>query len=199
VLDESSSGVTHDPHKYAKLELERRFLVSPRALPALSDDWARFDDLYLAGTRLRLRIMTEHPSGRVLYKLTQKLQGPDPRVRHITTLYLTADEHRVFRALPGARLVKRRHRAASGGAEWGVDVFEDALAGLVLAEREFGSEAELRSAAPHAFAALEVTDDVAFTGGALAAADPGAVLGRAAALLAEPRVRSSTDTRRSAR
>jgi CYTH domain-containing protein len=118
-------------------------------------------------------------------------------VRRITTLYLTADEHRVFAALPGARLVKRRHRATSGGVEWGVDVFEGGLAGLVLAEREFGSDAELRAAAPPAFAALEVTDDVTFTGGALATAEPAAVLARAAALLAEPRVRSSPDTRRS--
>jgi CYTH domain-containing protein len=175
--------VAHDPYKYAKLERERRFLVAPAALPALSDSFARYEDLYLAGTRVRLRRMTEQPEGGVLHKLTQKLEGPDPRERRITTLYLDAAEYGVFAALPGARLVKRRHRATSGGLEWGVDVFEGALGGLVLAEREFDSNAELHAAAPPAFATLEVTDDRAFSGGALASADPGAALARAAALL----------------
>jgi CYTH domain-containing protein len=179
--------VPHDPNKYAKLERERRFLLAPTALPVLSDSFARYEDLYLAGTRVRLRRMTEEPEGRVLYKLTQKREERDPRVRRITTLYLSEAEHRVFDALPGARLAKRRHRAAGGGLEWGVDVFEGALAGLVLAEREFDSEAELHAAPAPAFAALEVTDDRAFSGGALANADPGAVLARAAALLARLR------------
>jgi CYTH domain-containing protein len=120
----------------------------------------------------------------VLYKLTQKLEQPDPRLRHITTLYLSAAEYHVFAQLPGARLAKRRHRAESGGLTWGVDVFEGALAGLVLAEREFESEAALRAAAPPDFAALELTDDAAFTGGALAHAEPGGVLACATALLA---------------
>jgi CYTH domain-containing protein len=177
-------AASHDPLKYAKFERERRFLVAPRALPDLSADFARFEDLYLARTQVRLRVMTEQPAGRVLYKLTQKIQEPDPCVRHITTLYLSADEFGVFAGLPGARLAKRRHRASSGGLEWGVDVFEGALAGLVLAEREFDSDAELRAAAPPTFAALEVTDDAAFAGGALAATDPARTLAHAASLLA---------------
>jgi CYTH domain-containing protein len=179
--------VPHDPHKYAKFERERRFLVAPTGLPPLSEAFARYEDLYLTGTRVRLRRMTEQPEGRVLHKLTQKLEAEDPRVRRITTFYLSEAEHRVFDALPGARLAKRRHRAASGGLDWGVDVFEGALAGLVLAEREFDSDADLHAAAPPAFAALEVTDDRAFSGGALASADPVAALAHAAALLARLR------------
>jgi CYTH domain-containing protein len=177
----------HDPYKYTKFERERRFLVARAALPPLGEAFARIEDLYLTGTRVRLRRMTEQPEGRVLHKLTQKLEGEDPRLRRITTLYLGAAEYDRFDALPGARLAKRRHRAASGGLDWGVDVFEGALAGLVLAEREFASEAELLAAAVPAFAACEVTDDVAFSGGALAHARPEAVLAHAAALLARLR------------
>jgi CYTH domain-containing protein len=179
--------VPHDPHRYTKLERERRFLVAPAALPPLGAAFARCEDLYLAGTRVRLRRMTEQPAGVALYKLTQKLEGEDPRIRRLTTLYLSEAEHRAFDVLPGARIAKRRHRAASGGLDWGVDVFEGALAGLVLAEREFDSEAELHAAAAPSFAALEVTDDAAFSGGALAHAEPAAVLARAAALLARLR------------
>jgi CYTH domain-containing protein len=65
-----------------------------------------------------------------------------------------------------------------------VDVFEGALAGLVLSEREFDSDAALRAAAAPAFAAREVTGDAAFSGGALANAEPRSVLAHAEALLA---------------
>lgn len=183
----SARAAAHDPLRYAKPERERRFLLRPDALPPLSADFAQLDDLYLDGTRLRLRVLTERPDGQVLYKLTQKLDRADPRIRHVTTLYLTREEHRACAALPGRRLAKRRHRAQSGGLEWGVDLFEGALAGLVLAEREFDSEAELRAAPPPEFAALEVTDDAAFAGGALAAAEPARVLAHTAALLAGAR------------
>lgn len=166
----------HDPFRYAKPERERRFLVPPDALPTLSADFVHIEDRYLAGTRVRLRAMTQHPANRLLYKLTQKLEDGDPRLRWITTFYLSEAEHRGFAALPGSGLTKRRHRATSAGLEWGVDVFEGALAGLVLAEREFDSNAELRAAAPPAFGACEVTDAPAFSGGALATCDPAALL-----------------------
>ncbi len=179
--------MAHDPLRYAKPERERRFLVSPDALPALSADFVQIEDRYLLGTRVRLRAMTERPANRVLYKLTQKLEGADPRERWITTLYLSAAEHAVFAALQGARIAKRRHRAASGGLEWGVDVFEGALAGLVLAEREFESEAELRAASPPAFASCEVTDAHAFSGGALATGDPATLLADATERIARAR------------
>ncbi|HEU4431485.1 MAG TPA: hypothetical protein VFT98_22180 [Myxococcota bacterium] len=175
--------MTHDPFKYAKLERERRFLVSPTELPGLGEEFVRFEDLYLTGTRLRLRIASEHPGGAVLYRLTQKLQQPEATTRRITTQYLSAPEHAVFAALPGARLVKRRHRVLDDGLDWGVDVFEGALAGLVLAEREFDSDDALRAAAPPSFAACEVTDDVAFTGGALATTPASETLARAQRLL----------------
>jgi CYTH domain-containing protein len=98
--------------------------------------------------------------------------------------HLSAAEARVFDALPGARIAKLRHRAVSGGLWWNVDLFEGALAGLALSEREFDSAAELHAAAPPNFAVREVTDDDAFSGGALAAANPTDTLAHAAALLA---------------
>ena len=80
--------------------------------------------------------------------------------------------------------VQRRHFTPSGGPEWGFDVAEGALDGLVLAEREFDSEAELHAAPPPEFAACAVSDDAAFTGGALAHAEPTVLLERARELLA---------------
>jgi CYTH domain-containing protein len=175
---------THDPFKYTKFERERRFLVAPQSLPRPPETSFLLNDLYLTHTQLRLRVQTEQPRGEVIYRLTQKLQSPDPRVRRITTLYLTAAEYALFAALPGGRLAKRRHFVQSSGLEWGIDVFEGPLTGLVLAEREFASDAEMSATAAPAFAACEVTGDDLFTGGALAHAEPGAVLARMRDVLA---------------
>lgn len=90
----------------------------------------------------------------------------------------------MFAGLPGAPLVKRRHRVLDGELDWWVDVFEGALAGLALAEREFESDEALRAAAPPSFAALDVTSDVAFTGGALATRPADETLAHARRLLA---------------
>ena len=165
-----------DPFKYAKFERERRFLVSPAAAASLGGAYTRFEDLYIAGTRSRLRIAMHSDGGATEYKLTQKLQQPSATQRRITTIYLAEAEHRVFASLPGLRLAKQRHRWPEHSVEFGFDVFEGALAGLLLAEIEAESDEALRAIRPPTLAALEVTDDDAFTGGALAASEPAAVL-----------------------
>jgi CYTH domain-containing protein len=68
----------------------------------------------------------------------------------------------------GRRVEKRRHRIAYGGAMLEVDVFEGALAGLVVAEVEFADEAAARAFVPPAWFGREVTDDGAFKNRALA-------------------------------
>jgi CYTH domain-containing protein len=165
-----------DAFKYTRFERERRFLVSPAAARSLGAEFTRFEDLYVAGTRSRLRIATHSDGSGTEYKLTQKLQQPAATHRRITTIYLSEAEHRVFAALPGRRLVKQRHRWLEHCVEFGIDVFEGAFAGLVLAEIEADSDEALRAISPPTLAAFEVTEDVAFTGGALAAADPAAML-----------------------
>ena len=139
--------------KYARAEIERRFLLA--GVPEGADVLAvnRIDDRYLDGTRVRLRRMAQD-GGPTLLKLTQKLPapGPDGRQGALTTLYLSEDEYAAMAVLPAATLSKARLSIAP----YGVDVFRGHLAGLVLAEVEFASAA-------HA----EVTADRRFTGGAL--------------------------------
>jgi hypothetical protein len=99
----------------------------------------------------------------VAYKLTQKVPAPDGGPGLITTMYLSSAEYVVFAAMPANELRKTRYSIPP----FGVDVFDDALAGLTLAEVEFESDAEMRGfVAPAAFA--EVTRDPRFAGGRLA-------------------------------
>lgn len=149
--------------RYAKLELERRWLVDPARLPDLSEAaFRRIDDLYLDGGRLRLRAIA-HPDGVRELKLGKKYERTHPAGGPITTLYLTEGEHETFASLPGARLVKRRY-AVDG---FSLDIFEGALTGLVLAEVEVDSPADLSAIVPPPWARREVTEDPFFTGGNL--------------------------------
>ena len=151
--------------KYARRERERRFVLkrSP-AGPCIRR--AEISDLYITGSRLRLRQTQETMSGgrAVIYKLTQKLDHPDGRPGLMTTLYLNKAEHDLLRALPGIELKKSRYSVPP----LGVDVFTGELSGLMMAEIEFDTaEDEARFQEPSE-AAAEVTQDRRFTGGQLA-------------------------------
>ena len=71
-------------------------------------------------------------------------------------------------ATDGRRVVKTRHRTTVGDHVVEVDVFADALAGLVLAEVEFASTAELAAFEAPGWFGAEVTDDRRYTNAALA-------------------------------
>ena len=150
--------------KYARTEIERRFLLA--GVPDGADVLAvnEIDDRYLDGTRLRLRRMAQ-VGGPTALKLTQKLPGPDSegRLGVLTTLYLSEDEYAALAILPAAPLTKSR--LSIGG--YGVDVFRGPLDGLVLAEAEFASVEEAAALRPAAFCRAEVTADRRFTGGEL--------------------------------
>jgi CYTH domain-containing protein len=155
------------PSKYARVEIERRFLLAgvPEGAEVLAVH--EIDDRYLDGTRLRLRRMAE-VGGPTQLKLTQKLPDPDGRARQgaLTTIYLSEAEHAVFARLPAAALSKSRLSIAP----YGVDVLHGALAGLFLAEVEFASVEEAARLAPAGFCRAEFTADRRFTGGELARA-----------------------------
>ncbi len=174
--------------KYARFERERRFLLP--ALPAGLDPsrgFQHFFDLYLDGTRLRLREVRAPDGTTVERKLNQKLPDPEgaPERRIITSVYLDVAEYALLSALPGRWLEKRRHPLVFAGRTFGVDAFAGPLAGLVLAEVELDSDAELAALAVPPFARCEVTALPLFTGGALAGADPARVLAEARRLLSE--------------
>jgi CYTH domain-containing protein len=151
--------------KYARFERERRFLL---AKPLALDEavrTVRIVDRYVRGTRIRLRQMLDASASvaPVAYKLTQKVPAADGGPGLITTMYLSSAEYVVFAAVPADELRKTRYSIPP----FGVDVFDDALAGLTLAEVEFESDAAMRAfVAPAAVA--EVTRDQRFTGGRLA-------------------------------
>ncbi len=159
-------------HKYSHVERERRFLVDPLKRPSL--DGCRsilIEDLYITDSRCRLRRMTDSVGGRVVLKLSKKYDVLDPLARPLVTTYLTTEEYALFAALPGHWLRKRRHAVPSASGEFGIDLFEGALAGLELAEIEQPDAASLAAVQLPEWARSEVTYDPDFKGGTLALLD----------------------------
>ena len=153
------------PEKYAAIERERRWLCAGLPnMPVLRAE--AIEDLYVEGSRLRLRRATPVGGGAPILRLSKKADLA-PERRLITTLYLSPAEYALFEGLPGRPMRKTRHYYAGDGVTLSVDRFEGPLAGLFLAEAEFGDDAAM-AAFPHpGFALREVTDDPRYTGGEL--------------------------------
>jgi CYTH domain-containing protein len=126
-------------------------------------------DLYIPGTRLRLRRMES--DAEVIYKLGQKVRPrrDTPEVVKLTNIYLSADEYHALAQLGGAEVRKTRWHGVFAGRPMAVDQFVGSLSGLCLAEVEL-SPNEPRLLLPP-FAVADVTDDDRFSGGNLARAN----------------------------
>jgi CYTH domain-containing protein len=152
--------------KYAWVERERRWLC--REIPM--DRVVGADsivDLYVTGTRLRLREATPLDGGPPMRRLTRKADV-SAETRLLTSIYLAPEEFALLARLPGERLRKTRHRLAPvDGVTLSVDRFEGPLEGLILAEAEFETAAALVAFPMPDFAVREVTDDPRYAGGAL--------------------------------
>ncbi|MET0792375.1 MAG: hypothetical protein ABW061_12705 [Polyangiaceae bacterium] len=155
--------------QYTAVERERRWLC--RDVPRhLIRQTLLVTDVYVTGTRLRLRQMRPTDGSPPQLKLSRKADA-DAQTRLITTIYLPEAEFAVLEAtLSGPRLRKIRHRLHTppGVLMLSIDEFQGDLAGLVLAEAEFNTSDELSAFPSPPFASREVTHDLSYTGGSLA-------------------------------
>jgi CYTH domain-containing protein len=151
-------------HKYAKIERERRLLLTQFPNDADIVRARRIIDRYIGGTTLRLRRMSEE-NGPTAFKLTQKIPARDSGGQQglIVTMYLTEAEYVVFDQLPAHTLAKTRHSLPP----FGIDVFDGELEGLILAEAESDSAAAADALTIPSYISREVSHDDRFTGGQL--------------------------------
>ena len=154
--------------KYAFIERERRWLCQkvPEALVIGAE---HITDLYITGTRLRLREALPADGGPPMRRLSRKADA-DAGTRLLTSIYLAPEEFALLAHLPGLTLRKVRHRLkpVNGAAAVCVDRFEGPLEGLIMGEAEFDDDAAMRAFPMPDFAICEVTDDVRFSGAELA-------------------------------
>lgn len=156
--------------KYAHIERERRYLICdlPEEISSRTD-FLRIVDLYIAGTRLRLRRIEDKNGQVVSRKLGQKFlpQVDQVDATMMTNFYLDESEYKILSVLAGTRLTKRRYSYRYDQRHFSLDVFEGELEGLVLCETEL-VETEDPAVKLPPFVKRDVTAEVFFTGGSLA-------------------------------
>jgi CYTH domain-containing protein len=154
------------PPKYALPEVERRWLVSPSALPELSSHPCRIvEDKYLAGGHLRVRSVTE-PSGIKLFKLSKKYAPVSPGQTPVVSVYLSEQEASVLWSLAGRYARKHRYALSQGALE----LYLSPGHPFAVFEVEFTTTSESAAYVPPSFVGEEVTGNAAYSGFALAAA-----------------------------
>lgn len=157
------------PPKYSVIELERRFLLSELP-PGLSKP-RRIHDLYIDGTRLRLRTVEDLDGFVLQRKLGHKRRAEEanPSIVNHTSLYLNETEFETLSSLPGRSLVKVRWIVEANGRRAAVDVFEGELQGLSMLEVDFDTYEEMAAFTPPSWAGDEVSRHDGFSGGVLSA------------------------------
>lgn len=152
-----------DHPKYSLPEIERRWLVAPNELSMLEGQpYREIEDLYVDGTRLRLRKISS-TNGEVVFKFCKKYGQRSPLSQPITNLYLSKEEYQALAQLSGKVTRKRRYAVAGGS----VDVYEGTPV-IAVFEIEFASEQEAACYQPPSFVSEEVTHDEPYTGAVLA-------------------------------
>ena len=149
--------------RYTQVEREQRWVLD--ILPDGLDRPVSIVDLYVTGTRLRLRRMESDAA--IVYRLGQKVRAEpeNPETVKLTTMYLSQQEHSILGRLGGAEIRKTRWRWPGAEPRMAVDEFQGPLAGLVLAEVELGPDERRLGHPPLSVA--DVTDDDRFSGGTL--------------------------------
>jgi CYTH domain-containing protein len=167
-IDQQTASALGFPNPdYMAVERERRWLCRevPRERIVRTET---ITDLYVTGTRLRLREARPIDGGAAKLRLSRKVDV-DHHTRLITSIYLPEEEFAVLAAsLVGVRIRKLRHRLQSlPGVLMLVDVFQGELNGLIMAEAEFKTPDLLTAFPIPDFVVREVTNDPRFTGGHL--------------------------------
>lgn len=145
------------------MEVERKFRL--RRLPDLSGtDADPIEQGYLAvGADGEVRLRRKGERTLLTVKRGRGLSRGEAEVEvsreQFETLWPLTD---------GRRLRKRRHVLPHDGLEIEVDVYEDELEGLIVAEVEFDSEEQAREFEPPAWLGDEVTGDERFLNESLA-------------------------------
>src|ERR671930_877139 len=118
-----ANQVSQHAGKYARFELERRFLVEhlPEGIEQ-GRGW-RITDRYIKDTQLRLRRMEPIHGGHTIFKLGQK-QAPSPpdfSRMTITNIYLSPSEYATLAELDALEIDKLRYPFEHAGRIFNID------------------------------------------------------------------------------
>ena len=150
--------------KYAKVEIERRWLADLEVVGSLDGvAFREIEDVYFPGTGLRLR-KVEQVGASPVFKLCKKYGKCSAFSEAVTNLYLSEAEYKLVLSQSGDSAERKRRYGLAGGS---LDVYCRPGKPSIF-EVEFQSEVEALAYVPPAFAGIEVTNNPAYSGAALA-------------------------------
>lgn len=161
---ESDADETDDAS--VPIERERRFLVEQLPADLATADCVELRQGYLAvGERASVRVRDAAQEG---CTLTVKVGSSSAERLELEWPIDRAVFEATWPSTEGQRIDKVRHRMTAGDHIVELDVFADALDGLVIAEVEFPTREALVGFTPPPWFGREVTDDARYTNAALA-------------------------------
>jgi adenylate cyclase len=147
-------------------EIEHKFLVASEAWRAAARPGTRYVQGYLSaepGRTVRVRVAGD----RGYLTVKGRAAGPAGASRDEFEYEVPLDDARQMLAMCGALVSKTRYVVPHEGHDWEVDVFDEANAGLVVAEIELRAEGERFALPP--WAGADVTSDGRYSNASLSA------------------------------
>ena len=172
IRSESGTLIKFDGEKpkYSILENERKWVIDKSFAKRLENQWHfQIVDKYLDNTQIRIRSAIDSETGETIYKFCKKYGTRNPISEPITTTYISKVEYDLLFSLPGKIIKKNRYRFVENGFEFSIDLFIEPELDYLIAEAEESSIDRLNSIQKPSFAIREVTNELEFTGGKIAA------------------------------
>jgi CYTH domain-containing protein len=154
-------------NKTANIAYRRLYLVErlPEPLEPKSAHLQIFDN-YIAGTRLRLRLIRD-PASKNWTRVMQQYIFVDKSgfdICKVAEISLNEAEHAVFETFEGNEIRKNRYFHEFDGVSFAFDVYLGDLWGLNTARVEFTSAEEMNNFEAPPFTVFDVTNDPFFIG-----------------------------------
>lgn len=153
-----------------EVELELTYLVRQLPVEVTGVTPMELTDIYVPedSSRPRLRLRKKGNE----YEITKKVPVSIDDLSNQTeqTIPLTPDEFKALAASSKRQVRKDRYRVVISGRSAEVDVFKDALNGLVLIDFEFSNAKDMRNFTPPRCCLADVTQELFVAGGQLAGA-----------------------------
>jgi len=149
-----------------EIELEKTYLLKYLPADLANFPFKEYIDIYLP-------TIAEHPCLRIRqkgqeYEITKKypVQGKDSSKQYEFTISLTKDEFLEFAAnIQGKRARKLRYLYKYNNIPAEIDIYQDKLLGLIIADFEFKTLMEMENFTMPEFCLIEVSQDKTMAGG----------------------------------
>jgi CYTH domain-containing protein len=152
--------------KYALVERERKFLISPDHVNTSGLPHKHIIDHYILNTAIRFRLVTDENG--TTYKLTKKISLNTTGEQQITTIYLSREEYLLLNSFKCVAVEKTRYLMAAGPLVIGLDRYTNLSEELWIAEIEFATNVEMNNFQMPLTYLREVTSNPEFNGFELA-------------------------------